>query len=114
MRGSIAPPRSGQEPPAKWRRSSGYYAPGRRGDLRHFGRAECTSEVKVPTLLQPFPICKRLTEGKAAIFGKTEGVDGLVVDELRHTLLPKIVLDVPQVPCREVGADLHHIKLLLF
>jgi len=73
-----------------------------------------TSEVKVPTLLQPFPICKRLTEGEAAIFGKTEDVEGLVVEELRHTLFTKIVLGVPQVPCREVGADLHHFKLLLF
>src|SRR5215204_735687 len=72
------------------------------------------SEVKVPTLLQPFPICKRITEGKAAIFAETEDVDRLVVDELRHTLFPKIVLDLPQVPCREVGADLRHFKLLLF
>src|SRR5215218_6093047 len=71
-------------------------------------------QVKVATLLQPFPICKRLTEGEAAIFGKTEDVDRLVVDELRHTLFPKIVLDLPQVPCREVGADLRHFKLLLF
>jgi hypothetical protein len=75
---------------------------------------ECSSEVKVPTLLQPFPICKRITEGEAAIFGETIDVDGLVVDELRHTLLPKIVLDVPQVRCGEVGADLRDIKLSLF
>src|SRR5215208_1501943 len=72
------------------------------------------SEVKVPTLLQPFPICKRITEGEAAIFGETEDVNRLVVDEHRHTLFPKIVLDLPQVPCREVGADLRHFKLLLF
>jgi hypothetical protein len=71
-------------------------------------------QVKVPTLLQPFPICKRITEGEAAIFGKTEDVDRLVVEELRDTLLPKIVLDLPQVPCREVGADLRHFKLLVF
>src|ERR671910_85591 len=59
------------------------------------------SEVKVPTLLQPFPICKRLTEGEAAIFGETEEVNRLVVEEHRHTLFPKIVLDLPQVPRRE-------------
>src|SRR5215210_7460742 len=71
-----------------------------------------TSEVKVPTLLQPFPICKRIAEGEAAIFGKTEDLDRLVVAELRHTLFPKIVLDVPQVPCREVGADLRQLSVL--
>jgi hypothetical protein len=40
-----------------------------------------TSEVKVPTLLQPIPICKRITEGEAAIFGETEDVNRLVVEE---------------------------------
>src|SRR3954470_1727441 len=92
----------------------GYYVPGRRGGLRHYCWMECISVVEVPTLLQPFPICKRLTEGEAAIFGETVDVDRLVVDELRHTLFPKIVLGVPQVPCREVGADLRHFRLLLF
>jgi hypothetical protein len=70
--------------------------------------------VKVPTLLQPFPICKRPTEGEAAIFGETVDVDRLVVDKLRHTLFPKIVLGVTQVSCREVGADLLHFKRSLF
>jgi hypothetical protein len=70
-------------------------------------------QVKVPTLLQPIPICKRLTEGEAAIFGKTEYGDRLVVEEHRHTLFPEIVLDILQVACREVGAELRHFKLLL-
>jgi hypothetical protein len=75
---------------------------------------QSTSEVKVPTLVQPFPICKLPTQGEALIFGKTQDVELLVVDELRVALFPKILLHVPQILCREVGADLRHFNLLLF
>jgi hypothetical protein len=65
--------------------------------------------VQVPKLLQPFPIGKLPTEGEATIFGKTEDVELFVVDERRHALFPKILLDVPQVLSREVGADLAEV-----
>src|SRR5829696_7775197 len=54
----------------------------RRGGLGVLAGWQSTSEVKVPTLLQPFPICKLPTQGEATIFGKTQDVERLVVDEL--------------------------------
>jgi hypothetical protein len=65
--------------------------------------------VQVPKLLQLFPIGELLTEGEAAIFGETEDIELLVVDELRHPLFPKIFLDVPQFLGREAGADLAEV-----
>ena len=65
--------------------------------------------MQVPKLLQPFPIGELLTEGEAAIFGETEDIELLVVDELRHALFPKILLDVPQLLGREAGADLAEV-----
>jgi hypothetical protein len=65
--------------------------------------------VQVPKLLQPFPIGELLTEGEAAIFGETEDIELLVVDELRYALFHKIPLDAPQLLGREAGADLAEV-----
>jgi hypothetical protein len=65
--------------------------------------------VQVPKLLQLFPIGELLTQSEATIFGETEDIELLVVDELRHALFPKILLDVPQFLDREAGADLAEV-----
>ena len=70
---------------------------------------ERASEVQVSTLMQPFPIGELPTESEVAIFGKTEDVELLIVDELRDTLFPKIPLDVPQFLGREARAGLAEI-----